>query len=64
MTTTKTVLPVTASHGVTSPPVNHTYWPVVRASDGVEIERCPDYVTAVARAKVHAQLAKQLGLPV
>ncbi len=60
---TKTILPVTTTHGVSSPPPNHTYWPVVRANDGYEVERCPDYATAVARAKVHAQLAVNLNLP-
>lgn len=66
MTTTvinKTILPTTPTHGVTSPPPNHTYWPVVRVSDGYEVERCPDYATAMARAKVHAALAVSLGLP-
>jgi hypothetical protein len=61
--TQKTILPVTATHGVSPPPPNHIYWPVVRSADGYEVERCADYATAVARAKVHAQLAVTLNLP-
>jgi hypothetical protein len=61
----KTIIPVAgvATHAVSPPPPNHIYWPVVRANDGVEVDRCPDFNTAVARAKVLAAQAAQLGLP-
>jgi len=59
----KTILPVNNTHGVTAPPAGHAHWAVVRANDGVEIERVADYATAVARAKVLAALALKLGLP-
>lgn len=57
------ILPAAATHGVTSPPANHVYWPVVRLADGVEVDRCADYATAIARAKVIAAQHIQLGLP-
>ena len=60
----QTILPAASTHGVTSPPANHVYWPVVRLADGIEVDRCADYPTAVARAKVLAAQALQLGLPV
>ena len=60
----QTILPAASTHGVTPPPANHVYWPVVRLADGVEVDRCADYATAVARAKVLAAQAIQLGLPV
>lgn len=61
----QTIIPVTGAlaHGVTSPPPGHIYWPVVRTSDGVEVDRCADFNTAVARAVAFESLANQQGRP-
>ncbi len=56
-----------ATHAVIPPSANgagHIHWGVVRANDGVELERCADYATAVARAQVLSAQAIKLGLPV
>ncbi len=60
----QTIVPAAQSHGVTAPPTNHSYWPVVRLSDGVEVDRVADYATAVARAKEISAQHARLGLPV
>jgi len=64
-TITKIIIPVTgiSAHGVSPPPASHVYWPVVRTIDGVEVERCADFNTAVARAKYHEALSIQQGRP-